>query len=268
MVTEEINQNNNKEGVDNAITEESAGVIQESYNNQEQVGNQEKESAKTEGDATQEETASDDAGSPGTGTDKKYVKHVQNWRALRDAKDRAERERDEARAQLQQDDNRQTSNRQPEQEAVLGDDDLIEGKQFKRGQQQVNQRIAQLESQLIEAKIKGSYPDFDKIVNKDTLGMLRDTDPELAESLASNPNLYSQAVAAYKSIKRYGLASPTYKAEKERVNNNIAKPRTVTSLAPQQGESPLTRANAFANGLTDDLKAQLWKEMQDIAKNS
>lgn len=32
-------------------------------------------------------------------------------------------------------------------------------------------------------------------------------------------------------------------------------------LSPQQGDSPLSKANAFANGLTEDLKKQLQKEM-------
>jgi hypothetical protein len=35
----------------------------------------------------------------------------------------------------------------------------------------------------------------------------------------------------------------------------------MASISPQQGDSPLTKANAFANGeLTPELKAQLWKE--------
>lgn len=192
-----------------------------------------------------------------------FVKHVNNWKVLREAKERAERERDEALAQL-----RKGAPQTQEEETTFADDDLIEGKHLKKTIGRTDARIRQLEGQLIEAQIRAKYPDFDEVVTTDSLSMLRDTDPELAESLAMNTNLYSQAVAAYKSIKRYGIVPNNYEKEKAVVNKNIAKPRTVTSLSPQQGESPLSRANAFANGLTDDLKKQIWQEMQDIVNNS
>lgn len=262
-----VDEVNNDQEIVSENIKEVVEPIQE-----ERAGEQAAEPSEDSQDSEKSETAEDSAAGSTPNDDRgdaEYVKHVQNWRALREARDKAERERDEAISMLKErgaEQPREADNRQ--QELTLGDDDLVEGKHLKQGQQQVQNRMMQLEQQLIESKIRGAYPDFDKVVTKDTLGMLRDADPELAESLASNPNLYSQAIAAYKSIKRYGLAGPTYEREKEKVNSNIAKPRTVTSLAPQQGESPLTRANAFANGLTDELKAQMWQEMQDIVKNS
>ena len=38
-------------------------------------------------------------------------------------------------------------------------------------------------------------------------------------------------------------------------------------MSPQQGDSPLSRANAFANGLTPELRVQLIKEMEEARKN-
>ena len=49
--------------------------------------------------------------------------------------------------------------------------------------------------------------------------------------------------------------------DKEKVKTNIYKPHPAASLSPQPGDNPLTRANAFADGLTDQLKEQLRKEM-------
>jgi hypothetical protein len=240
-----------------ASTQESAEPVQ--------VGQEENQANQETTQEVKQEAA--DNAKPGNNDsrDAEYTKHVQNWRALREAREQAERERDEARAQLRQ---YQPAPRQEQQPLTYGDDDLIEGKHLKQNQQQIDSRIAQLEGQLIETKLKAAYPDFEEVVNKDTLGMLRDADPELAESLAANPNFYSKAVAAYKSIKRYGLSADKFEREKEKVTINTAKPRTVTSIAPQQGESPLSRANAFANGLTDELKAQMWQEMKDIMRNS
>ena len=49
---------------------------------------------------------------------------------------------------------------------------------------------------------------------------------------------------------------------------NAQKPRPLTSISPQQGDSPLSKANAFANGLTPELQAQLLKEMKQSMKRA
>ncbi len=48
-----------------------------------------------------------------------------------------------------------------------------------------------------------------------------------------------------------------------RIQKNASKPKPLASVNPQQGDSPLSRANAFANGLTEELKDQLRKEMSE-----
>ena len=196
---------------------------------------------------------------------------VQNWRALREKATQAEKERDEALRRLQEREKEREKEREniKEEEILLRDDDLLEGKHLKSFEKKQAQRIASLEYQLIESRLKSEYPDFNSVVTNDTLGMLRDTDPELAESIAANPNIYSKAVAAYRSIKRYDLyKNDVYSREKEKVHSNTIKPRPASSLSPQQGESPLSHANAFAEGLTPELKQQLWKEMQECRKKS
>ena len=79
----------------------------------------------------------------------------------------------------------------------------------------------------------------------------------------SSNDLYSTAVSAYTMIKNLGIApkGDDFMVQKAQAQKNAAKPKPLASVNPQQGESPLSKANAFANGLTDDLKAQLLKEM-------
>ena len=69
-------------------------------------------------------------------------------------------------------------------------------------------------------------------------------------------------------VKQYGLDTPkpNYDAEKAIAQRNAAKPKPLASVSPQQGSSPMSQANAFANGMTKDLKAQLLKEMRDAQK--
>ena len=119
-----------------------------------------------------------------------------------------------------------------------------------------------------ETRLKAQFSDFDRIVSKENIESLRESYPEVAASIHANPDLYGRAVAAYTLIKQFGIAKDQLiEADRALVQKNAAKPRPMASISPQQGDSPLSKANAFANGLTDDLKNQLWKEMTQDAKS-
>lgn len=195
---------------------------------------------------------------------------VQNWRILRERLDRLEHERDAALKKLQEREQFQQPQGHPEEEATFKDDDLIEGKDLRRWEKKNAQRIAQLEEKLVEANLKAQFPDFYEIVTSDSLKTLRDLDPELAESIAINPNMHSKSVAAYRAIKRYGLATQKdYRRNQERLQENEKKPRTPASLSPQQGESPLSKAHDFTHDdHSQEYLDQVWKEMLEIRKRS
>lgn len=201
-----------------------------------------------------------------------------NFRALREKAERAERERDEMARRLQELDARRDAKEEKEEEDdnfSIGDDEVAEGKHLSK----VARKIKRLEEQLskyqqqttvstTEARLKAQYPDFDTVVNKDSIDELKRSYPDIAATLNSSPDLYNTASSAYTLIKKLGIyQEDNFVADRARAQSNAAKPRPLTSVSPQQGESPLSRANAFANGLTDDLKKQLHKEMIDAIKN-
>jgi len=205
---------------------------------------------------------------------------ARNFRQLRESKERAERERDEAYRILREVELRKQQ-AQPQQEEEnldfsIAPDELAEGKHLSK----VDKKIKKLEQQIqayqrrsyediTEARIKSQYPDFDKVVSQDNVSALRSTYPELAETLNSATDLYTKAISAYTLIKKLGIQPDrSYDMDKEIALRNAAKPRPLTSVSPQQGESPLTKANAFANGLTEDLKTQLLKEMREVRRNN
>lgn len=205
-----------------------------------------------------------------------------NMRALREKAERVARERDEMRARLEQYEALQKleaiKNHQQQEEDLsvnLGADELAEGKHLTKVQKQTKKQYEQLANQqqqlqslIVELKLKSEYPDIEKVVNEDTLAMLKEQEPEIAASLAANPDYYKKAKAAYKMIKNLGLyTEDNSAAERELVQKNAAKPRPLSSISPQTAESPLSRANAFAQGLTPELKRQLNKEMEDAIKN-
>lgn len=201
-----------------------------------------------------------------------------NFRALRQKAERIERERDEALRKLQEVEAARQPNPAATQEDVeinIGDDDLAEGKhlrkvstKMKRLEEELKQYKQQASLSAIEIKLKSQYPDFDKVVSKDNIEALKDSYPELAATLSASSDVYATAVSAYTMIKKFGIAQEEapYDAEKILAQRNAAKPRPLASVSPQQGDTPLSRANAFANGLTDELKAQLRKEMEDARK--
>lgn len=194
-----------------------------------------------------------------------------NFRILRAAREKAERERDELAQQLAR--MYQQPQTQQQQESNPNPDDLVEWKH-------VDKRIRDLEGQikgyqqqsqeaLIEQRLKAQYPDFDKVVSKDNIEILKLEYPELAETLNSSSNLYSKAVSAYTLIKKLGIQPEDENAlaDRLRMQKNSAKPKPLASISPQKGDSPLSRANAFAEGLTDELKKQLYKETLAAMKN-
>lgn len=208
---------------------------------------------------------------------------AENFKRLREKSERTERERDEAIRLLREINDKQQAQARAQEKSDISDEDftinpdeLAEGKhltkiqkKIKRLEDQVKGYQSQSEQLSIESRIKSQYADFDKIVNDDTIKVLREQYPEMADTISSSPNLYNKAVTAYTLIKKMNIVPDTaYDADRALAQKNSAKPRSLTSLSPQQGDSPLSKANAFANGLTDELKVQLRKEMAEARKNS
>ena len=201
-----------------------------------------------------------------------------NFRALREKAERLEREKEDYARQLNAYQQQAQPRHQEEQETEdnLAPDALIEKRHLSR----YDKKIQKLESQLkeyqaassnlsAENQLKTKYPDFDTIVNKDNLEMLKLTYPELAQTLYNNPDLYTKGSAAYTIIKQMGIApGSSNDADRQRAIDNANKPRPLASVSASQGNnSPLQRANAFANGLTEELRTQLHKEMIESMRN-
>lgn len=201
-----------------------------------------------------------------------------NFRQLREQKEAIQRERDYLLSlvnnQSQTKPAPQTNHVEEDYDINIEPDAIAEGKhltkiqkELKNVKKQLQQYQQNSETNIVEAKIRAVCPDFEKVCSPENIAMLRDTDPELAATINSSGDLYNKAVSAYKAIKRYNIgAQDPYLDDKLRAQKNAAKPKPMASLSPQQGESPLAAANAFANGLTDDLKKNLYKEMMELRK--
>lgn len=196
----------------------------------------------------------------------------ESFRAIRERTQRLERELEQATKRLQTYESQQQ--KQPEEEIYgvnLAADEIVEGKHLTEVQKELNAIKKELSSYKqqttltsAESRLKSQFPDIDTVVNAENIERLRAEHPEIAMTLKANPDFYSQAASAYKLIKSLGIyQDPKLEADRLQAQKNSAKPRPLTSVSPQQGDTPLSRANAFANGLTPELQAQLRKEMED-----
>lgn len=221
------------------------------------------------------ESKSEISAQPPQNIPEKNTSPRESWKILREKALAAEKRSQELEAALLQ---AQAQKQQPEEEeeeeVSVDEDALVEGKHLSK----VNKHIKKLEQQLqqyqqqtavnaTEMRLKNQYPDFDTVVSKDNLDSLRLAYPEIAQTLNSSTDLYSKAVSAYTMIKKLGInVEDSYMAEKAHIQKNASKPKPLASISPQQGDSPLSKVNAFATDgkLTPELRAQMLKEMNEF----
>lgn len=201
---------------------------------------------------------------------------AESFKIVRERAQKAERERDEMARRLQQLEASHTHEPEEDLEFSLGADELAEGKhltkvdkKIKKMQQELQQYKALAEQNSIEVQLKRKHADFDEVVSAANIEKLREEEPEIFDTITASNDLYKKGLTAYKMIKKLGIGErDEYRAEREVAEKNLAKPRPLVSGASQRGNTPLSQANAFANGLTKELKEQLWKEMQDAKLRS
>ena len=153
----------------------------------------------------------------------------------------------------------------------LTDDDIVTKAQARKlaekmAKQIASQVIKEREAATVEERVKLRFNDFDDVVTQENIELLKQKKPELASSVASNPDPYAQAVAAYDALKMIGAQEMSKTSvEKEKALKNAQKPLSVNAVTKQ---SAIGNAHLFENGLTPELKKQLLKEMQEASKRA
>lgn len=196
-----------------------------------------------------------------------------NWAETRrklQEQERQIRERDAYIAQL-----KNQHQPEPEEEISLAEDDLPTyghvKKAWKKQEQKLKEELRQeIKTELAQSTLKLRFPDFDEIVTQENIEILNQQAPELALSLRDTKDPYIQSVSVYRALKMIGVSgsnkpSPSLANEKEKAIKNAQKPLSVNAVAKQ---SALGEAYKFENGLTPELKSQLYREMQECIKRS
>lgn len=198
-----------------------------------------------------------------------------NWRAMR-------QRQKELEWQLQQKEQminefiktqRQPAAQQPVEESFNfdpSDYSTYEGVEKLAGKkvQPLEKKIAELEAKIAEQEqkkllnsLKVEFPDFDDVVNVETLELFEKTEPQLAATIdTSDP--YRFGIQAYKLIKAYGLTDklPSARRKKE-VEQKLAQSKNTVQSPQAYEKRPM--AQAFRTTQSDSKK--LYEEMMYYA---
>lgn len=157
----------------------------------------------------------------------------------------------------------------PAEEPELAEDDLPTyghvKKALKKGSDAITEEVERrVSAKLSSMTLKMNFSDYDQVVTPENIEYLKQTEPELALSLAHNPDPYAQGVAAYKLLKKIGPSSEPQSVERKKAQENAQKPVSVNAVAKHS--SAIGNVHIFENGLTPELKESLRKEMRECAK--
>ncbi|TRO46790.1 hypothetical protein E2P60_04570 [Candidatus Bathyarchaeota archaeon] len=205
--------------------------------------------------------------------DERAQEQERNWRAMR------ERQK-ELEMQLQQRDQminefiktqQQKSAPEPQEEAfdpgeysTYGGVEKIAGKKLQPLEKKIadlEAKLAQQEQQKLLNSMKSQFPDFDDVVNVETLELFEKTEPELAKTIdTSDP--YKFGLQAYKLIKAYGITDQLPGARRKKEINQKLEQNKKTVQTPQAYDK---RPMAMAYKVTQAEEKRLVEEMLHCA---
>lgn len=146
---------------------------------------------------------------------------------------------------------------------------LVERKAQKYAEEIAKKEIArhfqkQNDDQFLE-RLNRQYSDFSEFVNPETLSLLEERDPELAQTIADLKDPYKMGLQSYKYIKAMNLVQkiPETRRAKE-VDKQIEK-------SEKSVQSPMAfdkRPMAEAFKMTDAMKKDLYREMMGHASRA
>lgn len=200
-----------------------------------------------------------------------------NWKAVRERQRELERE-----LRMQREMNERLVQMMPQQapkqeidefENVSDEEFIPKGKVKRLVERQkshiVKETVAEVEKLLLQReqsqfleKLKRLYSDFDDVVNPETLAMLENQKPELAQTIADLKDPYKIGVQSYEMIKALNLSAKTPEVRRAKEVDKKLEKNAKTVQSPQAYDK---RPMAQAFRMTDAEKKQLYQEMHQYA---
>lgn len=199
-----------------------------------------------------------------------------NWREMRRVNDelrrKAEMQEEMLKRLMQQ---QPQVNQAPAEEALsIGDEDYLQGSHLKKWQAQTEAKARKMAREEAESmmqerdkmrfreRLKERYPDFDEIVNPETLSLLEESDPDLASTIADLKDPYKIGLQSYKYLKASGLIEKTPEKRRTKEVEKRLDENAKSVVSPQTfNKRPM--AQAFQMSKAE--KKDLYREMMGYA---
>lgn len=153
--------------------------------------------------------------------------------------------------------------------AEIGHVEKIVSKALAEQEARYQRELAQQRHRENERLFATNYKDYKTVLSEENLLQLQEQEPEIAATIAANPDNYSAKVAAYKWIKKLGIVeeSDNSRRVQERLAQNAQRPRAPQTVTAKQGSPSLgaiaSAQPGFAETITDDLAAKYRREMEE-----
>lgn len=210
--------------------------------------------------------------------DQREEENARNWRKANEARKRLEQElrkRDEQIEELIK-----VVSKKPEQPPEVDELDSIAGEEFipkakieklweKRerklredSKKEIEAAFQEREKARWKDRIREKFPDFEDVVNVETLSILEEQEPDVAETIADLKDPYKVGIQSYKYIKALGLTNKVDTSKRQREVEKKLEENKKTLQSPQvYDKRPLAQAYKITEA---DHKA-LYKEMMESA---
>lgn len=128
--------------------------------------------------------------------------------------------------------------------------------------QELEAKLEQNRQKELYQNLRSKYSDFDDVVNAETIALLEEKEPDLANTIAEIRDPVKMGLQTYKYIKALNLSqeAPDKRHQKESMQKLEKNEKTLQS--PQAYDK---RPMAQAFKLTEDMKNELYKEMTGYA---
>lgn len=195
-------------------------------------------------------------------------------RTLRKRNDELVAELKKQREMLEQLKQAQMAPVKPDELDTVGDEDYIPAGKVRKmiareaqkiAAQETEKLIKQQEQSMFLQRLRGQFSDFDDVVNTETLALLEEQDPELAETIAATKDQYKIGLQTYKYIKAAGLQSKVPQARRQKEVEQKLEKNSKTIQTPQAYDK---RPMAQAFKMSDTEKKALYEEMMGYAQQA
>lgn len=212
-------------------------------------------------------------------------KQERNWREMRrkeqenQAKIKMQEELIQNLLKAQQAQPQNIQQKAPERDEL---DDIPEDEYLNKGQarkffqkdarQLAREEFLRLEQEREKANFKqrlqAIYPDFDDIVNSETIAIFEQSKPKLAEAIAASEDPFKMGLQTYEYIKALNLTGEVdEKRHAKEVQKKIEKNEKTVQSPQAYNKRPMAQAFSLSN-MSQEEKTRLYNEMMGFASQA